>query len=206
VQVKDFVYISDNAYDKDQILSMVSGAGDPVAEPAKTIAECQLEGVPSSLSSASALLSRSACCSGRLVPAACLPFRVAAAVLMLGGGVQEKLMLNTLKFNLTVPTPYVFMCRILKAAGADKQVSCPHTAPSPKPLRSEISPSEGGLVPQPVVGPCWETSFRRVPLLRGTRSQGAVDPVSGLGMDDQPSTALASSRALPFLLEGSPEK
>ncbi|GAQ89765.1 Cyclin B and related kinase-activating proteins [Klebsormidium nitens] len=55
-EVKDFVYISDNAYDKDQILAM------------------------------------------------------------------EKLMLNTLKFNLTVPTPYVFMCRYLKAAAADKQL------------------------------------------------------------------------------------
>lgn len=177
-----------------------------MAGPEKTTAECQLEGVPLSLAFASALLSRSACCSKRLVPAAALPFRVAAALLMLGGGVQEKLMLNTLKFNLTVPTPYVFMCRILKAAGADKQVSRRHTAPSPEPLRSDISPSEGGLVPQPAVGPCWETGLRRVPLPKVTRSQGAVDPVSGVGMDDQRSVALASSRALPFSLEESLEQ
>lgn len=41
---------------------------------------------------------------------------------------MEKNMLNTLKFNLTVPTPYVFMARYLKAAASDKQVeiaSCP---------------------------------------------------------------------------------
>lgn len=55
-EVKDFVYISDNAYTKDQILDM------------------------------------------------------------------EKLMLNTLKFNLSVPTPYVFTTRFLKAARADSQV------------------------------------------------------------------------------------
>lgn len=30
-------------------------------------------------------------------------------------------MLNTLRFNLTVPTPYVFMVRFLKAASSDKQ-------------------------------------------------------------------------------------
>jgi hypothetical protein len=178
-------------------------SGGPVAGAEKLTAECQLEGVPLSLSFASALLRRSACCSGRLVPAAALPFRVAAAVLMLGGGLQEKLMLNTLKFNLTVPTPYVFMCRILKAAGADKQVSRRHTAPSPEPLQSDVSPSERGLVPQPAVGPCWETGVRRVPLPKDTRSQGAV---SGVGMDDQPSVALASSRALPFSLEESLEK
>lgn len=33
-------------------------------------------------------------------------------------------MLNTLRFNLTVPTPYNFLCRYLKAAGfaADKEL------------------------------------------------------------------------------------
>jgi cyclin B len=37
---------------------------------------------------------------------------------------MEKLMLNTLGFNLTLPTPYNFLARFLKAAGShlDKQV------------------------------------------------------------------------------------
>eukprot|EP00249_Psilotum_nudum_P012953 c24068_g3_i1 orf=444-1955(-) len=35
---------------------------------------------------------------------------------------MEKLMLNTLRFNLTVPTPYVFIVRFLKAAASDKQM------------------------------------------------------------------------------------
>ncbi|OAE31750.1 hypothetical protein AXG93_4874s1130 [Marchantia polymorpha subsp. ruderalis] len=35
---------------------------------------------------------------------------------------MEKAMLNTLRFNLTVPTPYVFMVRFLKAAVSDKQM------------------------------------------------------------------------------------
>ncbi|KAL3678048.1 hypothetical protein R1sor_021004 [Riccia sorocarpa] len=35
---------------------------------------------------------------------------------------MEKAMLNTLRFNLTVPTPYVFMIRFLKAASSDKQM------------------------------------------------------------------------------------
>ncbi|KAG0567129.1 hypothetical protein KC19_7G112700 [Ceratodon purpureus] len=34
---------------------------------------------------------------------------------------MEKNMLNTLKFNLTVPTPYVFIVRFLKASACDKQ-------------------------------------------------------------------------------------
>lgn len=54
-EVRDFVYISDKAYTRDQILQM------------------------------------------------------------------ERQMLNVLKFQLTVPTPYQFMCRFIKAAGADKQ-------------------------------------------------------------------------------------
>lgn len=33
-------------------------------------------------------------------------------------------MLNTLQFNMSVPTPYVFMRRFLKAAQSDKKVSC----------------------------------------------------------------------------------
>lgn len=32
-------------------------------------------------------------------------------------------MMNTLQFNLSVPTPYVFMRRFLKAAQSDKKVS-----------------------------------------------------------------------------------
>ena len=36
---------------------------------------------------------------------------------------MEKQMLNTLNFQLTVPTPHQFMARYLKAAGADKQHS-----------------------------------------------------------------------------------
>ncbi|XP_054796067.1 G2/mitotic-specific cyclin-1-like [Prosopis cineraria] len=35
---------------------------------------------------------------------------------------MEKLMLNTLQFNMTVPTPYVFMRRFLKAAQADRKM------------------------------------------------------------------------------------
>lgn len=34
-------------------------------------------------------------------------------------------MLNTLQFNMSVPTPYVFMRRFLKAAQSDKKVD-PH--------------------------------------------------------------------------------
>lgn len=32
------------------------------------------------------------------------------------------MILNTLQFNMSVPTPYVFMRRFLKAADSDKQV------------------------------------------------------------------------------------
>ena len=32
-------------------------------------------------------------------------------------------MLNTLQFNMSVPTPYVFMQRFFKAAQSDKKVS-----------------------------------------------------------------------------------
>ncbi|KAJ1272296.1 hypothetical protein BS78_06G191500 [Paspalum vaginatum] len=35
---------------------------------------------------------------------------------------MEKLILNTLQFNMSVPTPYVFMKRFLKAADSDKQL------------------------------------------------------------------------------------
>lgn len=35
---------------------------------------------------------------------------------------MEKLMVNTLQFNLSVPTPYVFMRRFLKAAHSDKKL------------------------------------------------------------------------------------
>ncbi|PON50005.1 Cyclin [Parasponia andersonii] len=35
---------------------------------------------------------------------------------------MEKLMLNTLQFNMSVPTPYVFMRRFLKAAQSDKKL------------------------------------------------------------------------------------
>ncbi|KAL7085669.1 hypothetical protein ACP275_14G292800 [Erythranthe tilingii] len=35
---------------------------------------------------------------------------------------MEKLMINTLQFNLSVPTPYVFMRRFLKAAQSDKRL------------------------------------------------------------------------------------
>ncbi|KAF4373795.1 hypothetical protein F8388_007701 [Cannabis sativa] len=35
---------------------------------------------------------------------------------------MEKLMLNTLQFNMSVPTPYVFMKRFLKAAQSDKKL------------------------------------------------------------------------------------
>ncbi|TVU25661.1 hypothetical protein EJB05_28165, partial [Eragrostis curvula] len=34
----------------------------------------------------------------------------------------EKFILNTLNFNMSVPTPYVFMRRFLKAADSDKQL------------------------------------------------------------------------------------
>ncbi len=64
-EVKDFVYISDEAYSREQILEM------------------------------------------------------------------EKIMLNTLKFNLTVPTPYSFLARFLKAAGVDKESEA-RPAPTPE--------------------------------------------------------------------------
>jgi G2/mitotic-specific cyclin-B, other len=35
---------------------------------------------------------------------------------------QERMILNTLKFNMSVPTPYCFMRRFLKAAHSDKKV------------------------------------------------------------------------------------
>jgi cyclin B len=35
---------------------------------------------------------------------------------------QEKWILNTLEFNMSVPTPYVFMRRFLKAADYDRKV------------------------------------------------------------------------------------
>jgi hypothetical protein len=34
---------------------------------------------------------------------------------------MEKVMLNKLKFHLTVPTPYVFLVWFLKAAGSDEE-------------------------------------------------------------------------------------
>nr|ADE77085.1 unknown [Picea sitchensis] len=37
--------------------------------------------------------------------------------------VMEKEMLNKLKFHLTVPTPYVFLVRFLKAAGSDEEMA-----------------------------------------------------------------------------------
>lgn len=61
-EVRDFVYISDRAYSKDQILAM------------------------------------------------------------------EKLILNTLKFDLTVPTPNTFLCRFLKAAGRQDKHLAVHAA------------------------------------------------------------------------------
>ncbi|MCO5573124.1 hypothetical protein L7F22_026889 [Adiantum nelumboides] len=36
---------------------------------------------------------------------------------------MEKVMLNVLRFNLCIPTPYMFLVRFLKAAGADRQMS-----------------------------------------------------------------------------------
>lgn len=36
--------------------------------------------------------------------------------------VQEKLMVNTLQFNLSLPTQFVFMKRFLKAAQSNKNV------------------------------------------------------------------------------------
>ncbi|CAL9161855.1 unnamed protein product, partial [Musa hybrid cultivar] len=35
---------------------------------------------------------------------------------------MERLILNTLQFNMSVPTPYVFMRRFLKAADSDRKV------------------------------------------------------------------------------------
>lgn len=61
-EVRDFVYISDKAYTKEQILAM------------------------------------------------------------------EKLILNTLKFDLTVPTPNTFLCRFLKAAGNKEKLLAMHAA------------------------------------------------------------------------------
>lgn len=38
-------------------------------------------------------------------------------------GKQERLIVNTLQFNMSVPTHYVFMRRFLKAAESDKKVT-----------------------------------------------------------------------------------
>jgi cyclin B len=35
---------------------------------------------------------------------------------------KEKNILNRLQWNITVPTPYVFLLRFIKAAGGDKEV------------------------------------------------------------------------------------
>lgn len=35
---------------------------------------------------------------------------------------MEKNILNRLQWNITVPTPYVFLLRFIKAAGGDKEV------------------------------------------------------------------------------------
>ena len=49
-------------------------------------------------------------------------------------------MLRALQFNISVPTPYVFLNRFLKEAQADKQVCKPHVIhvykvlPTPKSL------------------------------------------------------------------------
>ncbi|WRX22294.1 Cyclin, partial [Theobroma cacao] len=43
---------------------------------------------------------------------------------------MEKLMINTLQFNLSFPTPYVFMRRILKAAQSNKKLFDNKTLPS----------------------------------------------------------------------------
>ena len=43
-------------------------------------------------------------------------------MILLNDFLQEKLMINTLQFNLSVPTPYVFMRRFLKAAQSDREV------------------------------------------------------------------------------------
>lgn len=40
--------------------------------------------------------------------------------------VMEKLILNTLKFDLTVPTPNTFLCRFLKAAGNKEKTLAMH--------------------------------------------------------------------------------
>ena len=36
---------------------------------------------------------------------------------------KEKIILDKLEWNLTVPTPYVFLVRFLKAASADEEVN-----------------------------------------------------------------------------------
>ena len=47
---------------------------------------------------------------------------------------MEKIMLNTLKFNLTVPTPHNFLARFLKAAGTDQDTEV--RAPRPRSLHT----------------------------------------------------------------------
>jgi hypothetical protein len=44
--------------------------------------------------------------------------------------VQERMIVNTLQFDMSVPTPYCFMRRFLKAAQSDKKVGQKHTGAS----------------------------------------------------------------------------
>ena len=54
------------------------------------------------------------------------PSHALLTVLNVHMSLQEKLLLNTLQFNMSVPTPYVFMRRFLKAAQSDKKVRFTH--------------------------------------------------------------------------------
>lgn len=83
--VDDFVYISDKAYKRKEVLEMVA-----------------IYTIHSNLCSCLLLI--------------CFKANIFLSFF------QEKLMLNTLQFNTSLPTAYVFMSRFLKAAQSDKKV------------------------------------------------------------------------------------
>ncbi|CAN7013709.1 unnamed protein product [Brassica oleracea var. botrytis] len=65
---------------------------------------------------------------------------------------MEKLMANTLQFNFSLPTPYVFMRRFLKAAQSDKKTGTgkTYTMEGGMPKMGGDLPAEAGVIPRAV--------------------------------------------------------
>ncbi|XP_042431135.1 G2/mitotic-specific cyclin-2-like isoform X1 [Zingiber officinale] len=59
---------------------------------------------------------------------------------------MERLMVNTLQFNLSVPTPYVFLRRFLKAAASDKKVTVCATIYATNICKSKSHCSHGAAI------------------------------------------------------------